>query len=299
MSETTYKDPIDIALEETTPAVSQPLARVEEPRRPHVVRELPTAAPKAETLTIMAHSPEIGQLIGALAAAQGEFGEVERTLEAKIATRSGPGYTYEYESLADVLAAVRPALSKQGLALMQFPFTRQASVVVRTLVAHSSGQWIYNELVASIVDTAPQSIGSGITFLRRYAVKSMLGLAAGHDDDGATASRPAPEPVKPAQRKSEQAAKPAESAPAPAPATPPAPVGVIVNVQPVSGGAILTLDTGFRSGTRKADVIAAAEKFAAAKQRVELVTTPPKDPSKFAPAIVEIRPIDRTAGEEG
>lgn len=277
--------------------------------RTSVVREAPasSAAPAAAAIFVM--SDECGDLLIALAAAQGEFAEVERTLEAK-----GSKYSFEYESLADVLAATRPALSRHGLALIQAPLTRAASVMVRTIVAFGvaggRAQFFYNELVASVPDTAPQTIGSAITFLRRYGLKSLLGLAAGErDDDGAAASRTSPAPIESAAvRKDREAWPPATvyerhakvpAAPAPRPEpdlrtaadTGPGWIGTVKTVRDVDGGALITLSTGARAGSRSPEIIAEAKSLLGTTARIELVVKPASAPG-MAPAILELRPKD-------
>lgn len=150
---------------------------------------------------IVRHSDEIDQLITALAIAQGGFDELDRTLTAQVESRrTGGKYEYEYETLADVIRATRKPLSENGLAVMQFPFPGRESITIRTMLAHKSGQWICNDLTASLVSLDPQAIGSGITYLQRYARKAILGLAAGYeDDDGAAATKAAPaRPAAPA-----------------------------------------------------------------------------------------------------
>ncbi|HET9011662.1 MAG TPA: ERF family protein [Gemmatimonadaceae bacterium] len=176
-------DRVAEALEQAQHFMDRPRADVlppaEAPKRPEV------------TLAIADMSAEVGELFAALAEAQGEFTEIERTLTAKIKTRSGPEYSYDYAPLSEVLAAVRPALSKNGLALLQFPMARGgsgASVVVRTMLGHASGQWLRNDLTVGCVSTAPQDIGSAITYARRYGLQALLGVSPDYDDDGASAT---------------------------------------------------------------------------------------------------------------
>src|SRR3990167_1033263 len=146
---------------------------------------------------IVRHSEEIDQLIGALAEASCAFGEVGRTVEATIESRrTGGKFTYEYETLADVIGATRVPLGKHGLAVLQFPFPGASSITIRTMLAHKSGQWIYNDLSATLEGVDPQSVGKGITYLSRYARKAILGISAGYDDDdGASASGPKKPPA--------------------------------------------------------------------------------------------------------
>lgn len=119
-------------------------------------------------------------------------------------------------------------------------------------------------------------------------------------------------PIKPAERKSEQAAK---TAPAPEPSQAPEPrtvtestgkpgtvgetatsgtalnIGVIVKINPTSGGAFIHLDTGYVCASRNDEMIKAAERLRDEKKRIELVANKPKD-SKFAPTLTAIEPVD-------
>lgn len=172
------------------------------------VQVLPAAAPDpkpAYTATPFASSDDISQLIAALASAQGEFERVLKSEEAKVASRreGASSYSYGYATLADVLRAVRSHLSAAGIAIIQAPITGQSSVRVITFIGHSSGQWMRNELALSIQSTDAQSVGSAITYARRYALMSLLGVAPEDDDDGADATKTRrPEgdaPVRPGQ----------------------------------------------------------------------------------------------------
>jgi hypothetical protein len=151
--------------------------------------------PEVQAVSMMAiddghGGSDVGALFGALAKAQGEFGPIERTLTAKIQSRreGGANYTFDYAPLDAVLAAVRPALSKNGIAVMQFPVTRGNTVTVRTLIGHESGQRMWNDLAVGCSSTDPKDIASAITYARRYALQALLGIAPDHDDDGQRAS---------------------------------------------------------------------------------------------------------------
>jgi hypothetical protein len=128
-------------------------------------------------------SPNIGTLAGALAKAQGEFGPVSKDRTVEVRTKDGGKYTFSYATLDSVLSATRPALAKHGLAL----FSTIVAGRIRTLLVHESGEWM-----ASIIGLGEtqrlQELGSEITYLRRYCVSAMLGVAADEDDDGNSAS---------------------------------------------------------------------------------------------------------------
>jgi hypothetical protein len=136
------------------------------------------------------------KLFAALAAAQAEFPGVAK--DAK-----NPHLGNRYASLASTIEAVRPILARHGLAFLQPLETASddAHARVRTILLHSSGEHI--EHVADI-PIAPmkgalnaQAYGSAVSYLRRYALQSMLGLSTCDDDDGTAASPPVVRPAAP------------------------------------------------------------------------------------------------------
>lgn len=139
------------------------------------------------TMLGMSHPDDMGEFFAAMAMAQLEFGSIEKTMSANVRSRKGEesSFKYDYAPLDEVLGAVRPALAGNGIAVMQFPYTRTNSVVVRTLLAHKSGRYIWNDCVVSVISIAPQDIGSGITYARRYGLQAITGVAPDSDDDGA------------------------------------------------------------------------------------------------------------------
>lgn len=145
----------------------------------------------------MQHSDSIAQVATALAAAQGEFPLIprDRTVTVRPRARKGqdgqqyqpPAYQFSYAPLPTVLEKVRPALAKQGLALTQSVVTinDKGHEAVRTMLIHSSGEWLANEtpLFTAAGDNASQAYSSGMTYARRYGVTALLCIAADDDDD--------------------------------------------------------------------------------------------------------------------
>lgn len=125
----------------------------------------------------MERSESIAALSAALAAAQGEI-----TGASKDALN--PHFKTKYADLAAVWDACRPALSKNGIAVMQPVSVEGALVKVITLLSHGSGEWISETLVLEARDASPQSVGSACTYGRRYGLSSMVGVAPDDDDDG-------------------------------------------------------------------------------------------------------------------
>lgn len=137
----------------------------------------------------MQHSEQFGEIAAALAMAQGKMDHAAKD-------RSNPAFKSKYADLASVLDACRPHLAEQCIAIVQppalvIPEEAKASGVVRveTWLIHKSGQWFATSLDASVADTKAQTIGSAITYLRRYGLSAMAGIAP-DDDDGNGASKP-------------------------------------------------------------------------------------------------------------
>jgi len=139
-------------------------------------------------------SSSLAQLATALAKAQAEIGGAAKS-------KTNPHFKSAYADLAEVWDACRPALTKHGLAVVQPVSAEGAQVTVTTLLLHASGEWISSDLTMTAQQNTPQGIGSCITYARRYALASMVGVAP-EDDDGNAASqttnaRPQAVPAKP------------------------------------------------------------------------------------------------------
>src|SRR5271170_7712026 len=128
----------------------------------------------------MDRSVEIGELIAALAKAQAEFTPALKSAD-------NPFFNSKYADLATNIDAVRPALNKHGIALLQFnqsDLGRQVGIVTTSL--HHGEQYISVTAEAPAVGTKGfnvQSIGACWTYLRRYTLQAICGLAS-EDDDG-------------------------------------------------------------------------------------------------------------------
>jgi hypothetical protein len=131
-----------------------------------------------------AYPDEEKALNAALAKAQGEFPQIHKTQ-----TADAGSYTYSYVDLATILAAVRPVLAKNGLALVQRLEQGGTGPAIRTELRHEQGASIAASFPIGERPNNPQQLGSLLTYLRRYAVQAMLGIAA-EDDDAASVASP-------------------------------------------------------------------------------------------------------------
>lgn len=126
-------------------------------------------------------------LAAALAKAQGAIPNPKKDTE-------NPFFKSKYADLAAVWDAARPHLSANGLSFIQMPSAEGNKVTVTGKLLHASGEWIESSISGLAKDASPQAIGSCITYLRRYQLSAMLGIAAEADDDGNAASIPAAKP---------------------------------------------------------------------------------------------------------
>ena len=125
----------------------------------------------------MNQSEYIEDLLAALVKAQGSFEEPKKTAKAV-----GTKFSYNYSPLENVRAAALPALTTNNLTVMQFPINDGDKVGVETILAHASGQYISRSFCTHLQKTDPQSVGSALTYYRRYGLLAVLGLAPEDDD---------------------------------------------------------------------------------------------------------------------
>ena len=144
-------------------------------------------------------SETIGAIAAALAKAQGELTNPEKSLTATIRSpfpREGE-QAFRYASLASGLDIVRKCLGQHEIATVQTTAIDQAGQIqLTTLLAHASGEWISSDWpVCPISETAaPHRMGAALTYARRYALFTLVGIA-GEDDLDAPDLLVEPSPV--------------------------------------------------------------------------------------------------------
>ena len=121
-------------------------------------------------------SESIQELAKALCAAQSEITNATKS-------SSNPFFKSTYADLAEVLNCIKPIITNHGLSFSQMPGYKDGIVSVETLVLHSSGEWLSSVCESPAPKLDPQGIGSAITYLRRYSLSAVFGLAQ-QDDDG-------------------------------------------------------------------------------------------------------------------
>lgn len=122
-------------------------------------------------------------LYTAILEAQKEFPVVKKS-------ESNPFFKSKYAGLPSVLEVVLPILHKHGVAVLQPPVsTEEGKIGVTTILVHAdSGEKMESSFSMTLSKNDPQGAGSAITYARRYALVSILGLNVDDDDDGNYAS---------------------------------------------------------------------------------------------------------------
>ena len=132
-------------------------------------------------------SESIASLAAALAKAQIELANPEKSLVGTIEPAAGEGSArlFRYASLSSGLEIVRKTLGQHEIATVQTTAIDQTAGIVNltTVLAHASGEWIASDWpVCAIADTAtPHRMGAALTYARRYALFTLVGIA-GEDD---------------------------------------------------------------------------------------------------------------------
>lgn len=136
-------------------------------------------------------------LYASLAATQGALSNPKNDTE---------GYNYKYATLDQIIDIIRPVMSSNGLCYIQNPIPSvDGYVSVETTIGHESGESISSILTMPIVENGrnnnAQNFGGTLTYIRRYALSSALGICSEDDNDAAGQNpktvAPKPQPKKP------------------------------------------------------------------------------------------------------
>jgi ERF superfamily len=153
-------------------------------------------------------SESIGAIAGALAKAQAELTNPEKSLTgitpASFSQRENQ--TFRYAPLSSGLDIVRKCLGRHEIAAMQTTAIDDQSGLIRltTVLAHSSGEWVSSDWpVCLVTETAePHRMGAALTYARRYALFTLVGIAGEDDLDAPDLCEGPPSPAPPADGRS-------------------------------------------------------------------------------------------------
>ena len=133
----------------------------------------------------MHQSESIANLAKALSTVQGKLTYAKKDSK-------NPFFKSNYADLESVWDACRDLLASNGLSVAQFPGSYceiDKSMSLNTILMHTSGEWISQEMNVPVTKVDAQGAGSAITYMRRYALAAVVGVVQA-DDDGNAASAP-------------------------------------------------------------------------------------------------------------
>lgn len=130
----------------------------------------------------MNKSESIKELAAALSKAQSE-------IKGAIKDAENPFFKNVYADLASVWDAIRVPMAANNLAVSQTTSVTENGTVLVTTLLHSSGEWIEGTYPLYAKDNSPQSLGSAVTYARRYALQAIMGVAPIEDDGEAAEGR--------------------------------------------------------------------------------------------------------------
>lgn len=130
----------------------------------------------------MNQSEDIKDLVSALSKAQGK-------MKPAVFNRVNPHFRNRYADFTSCMDACRFPLAENGLSILQYCETISEKLHLVTLLAHVSGQWIKSFFPLNPLKMDSQSIGSAMTYAKRYSLSAMLGIVSDEeeDDDAETA----------------------------------------------------------------------------------------------------------------
>ena len=128
-------------------------------------------------------SESIANLAKALSIVQGKLTYAKKD-------SANPFFKSKYADLESVWDACRDLLSANGLAVVQLPGEYfEGTMALTTIITHSSGEWISQQMSLPVTKPDAQGAGSALTYMRRYALAAVVGVVQA-DDDGNAASAP-------------------------------------------------------------------------------------------------------------
>ncbi|MBW4803771.1 ERF family protein [Loigolactobacillus coryniformis] len=138
----------------------------------------------------MDRSESIKEITAAIAKVQGELKPIAKD-------RDNPISHSKYANLDSINQELLPLTSKNGLAVMQYPVTKDNKIGCGTIVTHTSGEYLHFEpYLITVAENKRMSVaqegGATITYAKRYQISAIFGIVTDEDQDGA---QPEPQPT--------------------------------------------------------------------------------------------------------
>lgn len=133
------------------------------------------------------------------------FVKAQASMEGAKKDRKNEHFRSTYATLESSLEAVKEALNKNGICILQMPSEAMSGYVgLRTTLLHESGEYVSEVFSMPVKDASnPQAVGSAITYARRYALMGACGIAPEDDDGNGAAAITVPDPALSAKKTAE------------------------------------------------------------------------------------------------
>ncbi len=130
----------------------------------------------------MYQTEDIKELVVALSKAQGK-------MEPAKLNKTNSHFKNKYADFNSIIECCRQPLSENGLSVMQYCEMTNEKLFLVTMLVHISGQWIKSLFPLNPRNMDSQSIGSAMTYAKRYSLSAMLGIVSDEEDDDGEASQ--------------------------------------------------------------------------------------------------------------
>jgi hypothetical protein len=118
--------------------------------------------------------------------------KAQANIHGAIKDSTNPHFKSKYADLSSVMNAVKGPLLAQGISIVQLILPSEANEVrLSTVLLHSSGEWIADEITVPVNKQDAQGYGSALTYARRYSLQTIAGCCP-EDDDGNAATKAPP-----------------------------------------------------------------------------------------------------------
>lgn len=128
----------------------------------------------------------------ALTAAWGAIENPKHNTSVQVKTKSGSTYTFDYTDLGGIFDEAKKVLKVNGLSVLQNAYTERLEgtqiISVETMLLHNSGEWVKSSPLSMVANPNIQEMGGQITYMKRYSLSALLGIATEKDDDANAAS---------------------------------------------------------------------------------------------------------------
>lgn len=132
------------------------------------------------------------EIAAALAKSWAEIENPKHNKTVQVKTKNGGQYTFDYADLGTIFDEAKRVFKENGISVLQNAYTEVVEgnlmIAVETMLLHSSGEWVKSQPLKMPSSTNMQDMGGQVTYMKRYSLSALLGIATESDDDANGAS---------------------------------------------------------------------------------------------------------------